>query len=267
MSRRRERKFVHVNCAALPEGLLESELFGHVKGAFTSAVSDKKGLLAEADGGTIFLDEIGKAPLPIQGKLLQFLDTSKIRPIGSNELRGIDVRIIFASKVDLLRLCREGGMLEDFYYRINDFPLTIPPLRERPEDIPLLARHYLDLYCASSQKKILGFSDEAMDLLRRYGWPGNVRELGKIIKRSVILAEENSLITPALLLFEIDEHGNNRMAADGSLPEMVRGLERRLIGKALEKNAWNRKAAATELGISYPTLLKKIRDYDLRQPG
>ncbi|MDD3642955.1 MAG: sigma 54-interacting transcriptional regulator [Candidatus Krumholzibacteria bacterium] len=266
MSRRRAGKFVHVNCAALPETLLESELFGHVKGSFTSAVSDKKGLLAEADGGTIFLDEIGKAPLPIQGKLLQFLDTSKIRPIGSNEMRSVDVRIIFASKVDLLRLCREGRMLEDFYYRINDFPLTIPPLRERPEDIPLLARHYLERCCATMEKKTMGFSDEAMESLRGYGWPGNVRELGKIIKRAVILAEENSVITPALLFSDPAGRDPGSGQPDGSLPEMVRDLERRLVDKALEKSAWNRKAAAAELGISYPTLLKKIRDFDLRRP-
>ena len=266
MSHRRTRKFVHVNCAALPETLLESELFGHVKGAFTSAVSDKKGLLAEADGGTIFLDEIGKAPLTIQGKLLQFLDTNKIRPIGSNELRSVDVRIIFASKVDLLKLCRDGRMLEDFYYRINDFPLTVPPLRERPEDIPLLARHYLERYCGTMNKRILGFSDEAIEFLRGYGWPGNVRELGKIVKRAVILAEQNSVITPSLLLFDLADHGTGVEERSGSLPEMVRDLERRLVVKALEKNSWNRKAAAAGLGISYPTLLKKIRDFDLRQP-
>ncbi|HER44111.1 MAG TPA: hypothetical protein ENO08_06595, partial [Candidatus Eisenbacteria bacterium] len=163
LSKRNGRKYIHVNCAALPETILESELFGHVKGSFTGAVADKKGLLTEADGGTIFLDEIGKAPLSIQGKLLQFLDTRKVRPVGGNEMFGVDVRLIFASKADLLKLCREGKMLEDFYYRINDFPLTIPPLRERCGDIPLLANHYLRSSCAAMDKKIIGFSDDAVE--------------------------------------------------------------------------------------------------------
>ncbi|MCK4549489.1 MAG: sigma 54-interacting transcriptional regulator, partial [Candidatus Krumholzibacteria bacterium] len=203
MSRRREKKYIHVNCAALPETILESELFGHVKGSFTGAISDKKGLLTEANGGTIFLDEIGKAPLPIQGKLLQFLDTRKVRPVGSNEMLDVDVRLIFASKADLLQLCSEGRMLEDFYYRINDFPLTIPPLRERSEDIPLLANHYLRSCCSAMDKKIIGFSDDAMEFLKSCEWPGNVRELGKIIKRAVILAEDNGVITPQQLVFDL----------------------------------------------------------------
>lgn len=267
LSRRRDRKLVHVNCAALPETILESELFGHVRGAFTSAVCDKKGLLAEADGGTIFLDEIGKASLVIQGKLLQFLDTGKVRPVGSNEMREVDVRIIFASKSDLRALCRDGAMLEDFYYRINDFPLTIPPLRERRGDIPLLARHYLGRCCAAMGKDIVGFSDEALDFLSGCDWPGNVRELGKVIKRAIILADEECVITPALLTFDGGEHADGGKTRPGTLPEMVRELERGTIREALERADWNRKNTAATLGISYPTLLKKIRDYGLRQSG
>ncbi len=208
LSPRREKKFVHVNCAALPESILESELFGHVKGSFTGAICDKKGLLAEADGGTIFLDEIGRTSLVLQGKLLQFLDTRKVRPVGSNEMMPVNVRILFASKCDLLTMCRSGEMLEDFYYRINDFPITIPPLRERIEDIHLLAEYFLKVYTGGMGKRVRGFSDEALSLLAGYEWPGNVRELEKIVKRAVILAEEDGVVTPDVINF--DETGRRR---------------------------------------------------------
>jgi transcriptional regulator with AAA-type ATPase domain len=263
LSRRRDKKFIHVNCAALPEMILESELFGHVKGSFTGAVADKKGLLAEANGGTIFLDEIGKAPLPIQGKLLQFLDTRRVRPVGSNEMSEVDVRLIFASKADLLGLCASGRMLEDFYYRINDFPLTIPPLRERRADIPVLADHYLREFCSEMDKKIIGFSDDAVEFLKGCDWPGNVRELGKIIKRAVILSDDNGVITPQQLIFDLAGDFEGQAAVSSTLPDMVSDLERRVVSEALEKNDWNRKAAAADLGISYPTLLKKIRDFGI----
>ena len=265
MSRRCGKKYIHVNCAALPEMILESELFGHVKGSFTGAISDKKGLLTEADGGTIFLDEIGKAPLSIQGKLLQFLDTRKVRPVGSNEMLAVDVRLIFASKVDLLQLCREGRMLEDFYYRINDFPLTIPPLRERSGDIPLLANHYLRSSCSAMDKKIIGFSEDAIEFLKGCEWPGNVRELGKIIKRAVILAEDNGVITPQQLVFDLTGNQDEVIESSSTLPDMVRDLERKIVAEALGRNDWNRKSAAADLGVSYPTLLKKIRDYGIVQ--
>lgn len=263
LSPRRRKKFVHVNCAALPETLLESELFGHVKGSFTGAVSDKKGLLAEADGGTVFLDEIGKTSLPLQGKLLQFLDTKQVRPVGSNAMFDVDVRLIFASKVDLLSLCREGRMLEDFYYRINDFPLIIPPLRERDEDIHLLANHCLKLFCEEMGKKALGFTEDAMSCLVDCKWPGNVRELEKVIRRAILLAGDSRLITPNELAFEPEKMGeipvHNRM----NLPQRIKRLEKRVISEALARNQWNRSITARELGISYPTLLKKINDYDL----
>jgi DNA-binding NtrC family response regulator/tetratricopeptide (TPR) repeat protein len=264
--RSRRGKFVHVNCAALPERLLESELFGHVKGAFTGAVSDKKGLLAEADGGTVFLDEIGKTSLQLQGKLLQFLDTSNVRPVGSNKMFGVDVRLIFASKINLHSLCEKGKMLEDFYYRINDFPLNIPPLRERKSDIELLARHYLEHFCRENDKCITGFSDGAMELLMSNDWVGNVRELEKVIKRAVILTSNGGTITHREINFDGDviEDGN----VDGgkvTLPEKVKDIERKMIAAALYRHSWNRRAASAELNISYPTLLKKIRDYGLSE--
>ena len=266
LSPRKNRKFIHVNCAALPENIIESELFGHVKGSFTGAISNKKGLLEEANGGTIFLDEIGKTPLPLQGKLLQFLDSKKIRPVGGNEMVEIDVRLIFASKVDLLTLCSEGKMLEDFYYRINDFPLTIPPLRERREDIELLARHYFDLIGEEMGKKLLGISDGAIRCLEEYTWSGNVRELEKVVKRAIILADDNTLVGPDSLAFNMElEEAEITDKGTKSLPEMIRELERRAISDTLDRCSWNRSAAAREMGISYPTLLKKIRDYDITE--
>ncbi|MCK4537199.1 MAG: sigma 54-interacting transcriptional regulator [Candidatus Krumholzibacteria bacterium] len=263
LSPRNKKKFIHVNCAALPESLLESELFGHVKGSFTGAVSDKKGLLAEADGGTIFLDEIDKSPLPIQGKLLQFLDSKMVRPVGGNEMKEVDVRLIFASKADLLSRCKEGKVLEDFFYRINDFPLTIPPLRERVEDISLLAEHYLKLFCSATDNKIMGFSDEAVTFLESCDWPGNVRELEKIVKRAVILTDDGGVIGPSELVFDLTAVDDTETDKPVRLGDIVKAVEARVVSEALEKNEWNRKAAAVELGISYPTLLKKIREFDL----
>jgi transcriptional regulator with GAF, ATPase, and Fis domain/Tfp pilus assembly protein PilF len=263
LSPRRERKFVHVNCAALPETILESELFGHVKGSFTGAICDKKGLLAEADGGTVFLDEIGKTSLVLQGKLLQFLDTRKVRPVGSNDMMSVDVRLIFASKTDLLAMCRNGEMLEDFYYRINDFPITIPPLRERVEDIHLLAEYYLRVFGEGLGKRVRSFSDETLSLLAGYEWPGNVRELEKIIKRAVILADDEDTITPDRINFDEGEGAGSSSIRRLSLPSRIKDLEKRIISESLIRNGWNRSLSASELGISYPTLLKKIRDLDI----
>ena len=261
LSPRRDRKFVHVNCAALPETILESELFGHVKGSFTGAICDKKGLLAEADGGTIFLDEIGKTSLVLQGKLLQFLDTRKVRPVGSNEMIPVNVRIVFASKSDLLTRCRSGEMLEDFYYRINDFPITIPPLRERVEDIHLLAEYFLKVFAEEMKKRVCGFSEEALFLMAGYEWPGNVRELEKIVKRAIILSDEDSVVTPAVINFDEADGAGAANIHRLSMPDRIKDLEKRIISESLIRNGWNRSIAATELGISYPTLLKKIRDF------
>jgi transcriptional regulator with GAF, ATPase, and Fis domain/Flp pilus assembly protein TadD len=265
LSPRRNKKFVHVNCAALPESILESELFGHVKGSFTGAICDKKGLLAEADGGTIFLDEIGRTSLVLQGKLLQFLDTRKVRPVGSNEMIPVNVRLLFASKCDLLTMCRSGEMLEDFYYRINDFPLTIPPLRERIEDIHLLAEYFLKIHTEGMGKRVRGFSDESLSLLTGYEWPGNVRELEKIVKRAVILADEDGVVTPDLINFDETNGAGTAGIHRLSLPVRVKDLEKRIISESLIRNGWNRSLAANELGISYPTLLKRIRDLSITE--
>jgi transcriptional regulator with PAS, ATPase and Fis domain len=236
-----------------------------VKGSFTGAICDKKGLLAEADGGTIFLDEIGRTSLVLQGKLLQFLDTRKVRPVGSNEMIPVNVRILFASKCDLLTMCRGGEMLEDFYYRINDFPITIPPLRERIEDIHLLAEYFLKVFTGGMGKRVRGFSDEALSLLAGYEWPGNVRELEKIVKRAVILAEEDGVVTPDVINFDEMDGAGTATIRRLSLPVRVKDLEKRIISESLIRNGWNRSLSATELGVSYPTLLKKIRDLSITE--
>ncbi|UCH82849.1 MAG: sigma 54-interacting transcriptional regulator [Candidatus Latescibacterota bacterium] len=267
LSDRRDKRFVHINCAAMPESLLESELFGHVRGAFTGAVADKDGLLKRADGGTIFLDEIGKTTLAMQGKLLQYLDTEKIRKVGSNDLEPVNVRVICASKVDLMTQCHEGRFLEDFFYRINDFPLKIPPLRRRPEDVSLLFFHYLRKYSREMDKIITDIDDNAMELLKTYHWPGNVRELEKIVKRAVILADDNERLDPGHLPSEVvhasrESNGNGRSGP--GLKAQIEQLEKREILAALERNTWNKSQTAIELGISYPSLLSKIKRYNLR---
>jgi two-component system response regulator AtoC len=267
LSDRRSRKFVHVNCAAMPENLLESELFGHVRGAFTGAISDKEGLLRQAHGGTIFLDEIGKTSLAMQGKLLQFLDSSKVRKVGSNDLIPVDVRVICASKADLLKLCDRGAFLEDFFYRINDFPLTVPPLRERKEDIPLLVYHYIDKLSLEMGKAVGPITKESLEQMKNYRWPGNVRELEKAVKRAIILADESESLDLCHFPPEILDSGNGREKSRSNqqtLKQQVAHIEKTAIHEALKNNGGNKSKTAIELGISYPSLLAKIKLYRLK---
>jgi transcriptional regulator with GAF, ATPase, and Fis domain/tetratricopeptide (TPR) repeat protein len=266
LSERRERKFVHVNCAALPEQLLESELFGHVRGAFTGAFADKDGLLQQANGGTVFLDEVSKTSLAMQGKLLQFLDSSQVRKVGSNELVHVDVRVVCASKSNLLDMCEEGRFLEDFFYRINDFPLTIPPLRDRVEDIQLLVDHYIDKLGRDMDRVIDGVSDEFLDALESYRWPGNVRELEKVIKRAVILADDGETLgvehlAPEVLQPPLVDDGHDE---DLTLRERIERMEHVQILEALRRHDGNKSQAAIQLGISYPNLLSKIKRYNIQ---
>jgi transcriptional regulator with GAF, ATPase, and Fis domain/TolA-binding protein len=267
LSDRRDRPFVHVNCAALPEQLLESELFGHVRGAFTGAHADKEGLLLQANGGTVFLDEIGKTSLAMQGKLLQFLDNSKVRRVGSNDYVSVEVRVICASKANLLGMVDEGRFLEDFFYRINDFPLVVPPLRKRREDIPLLMHHYLDKLSREMNKVIEGVSDEFVEKLIAYQWPGNVRELEKIVKRAIILADDGDVLGVEHLGREVVEASEVPPApveADLTLRERIAQLEHEEILTALRRHAGNKSRAAIHLGISYPNLLSKIKRYNIQ---
>jgi transcriptional regulator with PAS, ATPase and Fis domain len=269
MSERRGRKFLALNCAALPEPLLESELFGHVRGAFTGAETDKVGLFEAASGGTVFLDEVGKTSLFMQGKLLQFLDSMEVRPVGANVFRKVDVRVICATKASLRELVTQGLLLEDLYFRLNDFPLTIPPLRQRKGDVKLLAEHYLRQATAELHKQVPGFSRQAMQILQDYSWPGNVRELEKSVKRAVILGEERQPITVRHLPDEMKSAGNRAVeesaAQEGlSLREHVAQVESQVIQAALRRAAGNKSEAARLLAISYPSLLQKVKLYGLQ---
>jgi len=264
LSRRSERRFLSINCAAIPESLLESELFGHKRGSFTGAHSDKRGLLAEAEGGTVFLDEIGKMPLGMQGKLLHFLDTKVVRPVGSNAEFQVDVRIVCASKNDLHAMALEGAFLEDLYYRLLDFPLTIPPLRERPDDVELLARHFVDRF-----SRDLGFPAPVLDrvfldLLTHHAWPGNIRELEKALKRAIVLAQGDGVLRPEHLPAALA--GRTRAGGGGVQPplkETLAAVECREIARAMQSCDGNKSAAARLLRISYPNLLKKIKHYGI----
>jgi transcriptional regulator with GAF, ATPase, and Fis domain/Flp pilus assembly protein TadD len=266
MSERHGRKFMALNCAALPEPLLESELFGHVRGAFTGADSDKMGLLEAAHGGTVFLDEVGKTSLFMQGKLLQFLDSSEVRPVGSNTFKKVDVRVICASKSNLRDASAQGSFLEDLYYRLNDFPLAIPPLRDRRGDIKLLVDFYLRRYAVEMKKQIPGLSRQAMQILQGYSWPGNVRELEKCIKRAVILADDRQPITVRHLPDDVKSPERRAletcMMQEGlTLREHVAQVEAQIIHTCLRRAAGNKSEAARMLGISYPSLLQKIKLY------
>jgi transcriptional regulator with GAF, ATPase, and Fis domain len=265
LSERRDRSFVHVNCAALPEQLLESELFGHVRGAFTNAYFDKDGLLIEANGGTIFLDEIGKTSMAMQGKLLQFLDSGKVRKVGSNEMISVDVRVVCASKSNLLKMVDEGRFLEDFFYRINDFPLTVPPLRERREDIPLLMNHYIDKLARELERPVEGASPEFLARLSEYHWPGNVRELEKVIKRAIILAEDGELLGIRHLAPEVMRTVEPEPASrEATLRERIEQIEQAMILEAMRRLDGNKSQVAMHLGISYPNLLSKIKRYNIQ---
>ncbi|HET6349964.1 MAG TPA: sigma 54-interacting transcriptional regulator [Candidatus Krumholzibacteria bacterium] len=265
LSERRDRPFIHVNCAALPEQLLESELFGHVRGAFTNAYFDKDGLLFEANGGTIFLDEIGKTSMTMQGKLLQFLDSGRVRKVGANDLVPVDVRVICASKSNLLGNVEEGKFLEDFFYRINDFPLTVPPLRERREDIPLLMNHYLEKLSRELGRSVEDVTPEFLSRLCDYAWPGNVRELEKVVKRAIILADDGETLDVRHLAPEVMRTVEAKPApGEATLRERIEQIEQAMILDAMRRLDGNKSQVAVQLGISYPNLLSKIKRYNIQ---
>jgi transcriptional regulator with GAF, ATPase, and Fis domain len=261
-SRRRDKLFVAQNCAALPENLLESELFGHRRGAFTGASEDKRGLFDIADGGTLFLDEVTEMPLTLQPKLLRALQEGEIRPLGSTSSKHVDVRIVAASNRDLDRAVSAGRFREDLYYRLKVFPLRVPPLRERREDVPVLANHFLRRYTRELNKTIAGFSQQALELLAAHDWPGNVRELENEVQRLVIQADPGDFITPALLsprVRRVDSIVSNSGAAGGTLKEMVEQVEKYFILEALRDHGNNKTSAAKTLGITREGLHKKLR--------
>jgi Nif-specific regulatory protein len=265
VSSRRDGPFVQVNCAAIPEQLLESELFGYVQGAFTGANRDKTGLFEEAEGGTIFLDEIEKVPETVQAKLLHVLDRGEVRPVGATRSRRVDARVICATNSDLRERIQAGRFLEDLFYRLNDITVRVPALRERREDIPTLAQHFLELYSRQMEKSIKGFAPEVIKALLAHEWRGNVRELEKTVKRMVVLADDGAVLDRSLLPDEIRDVPVDSTVVGRTLRSNVAQLERRMVAEALERNRWNKARTARDLGLSYPTLLAKIRGFRLER--
>jgi len=258
------RPFVEVSCGTLPDTLLESELFGHVKGAFSGAIANKRGKFEAADRGTLFLDEISLASPSLQMKLLRVLESFKFEPVGSNDTREVDVRLILASNQDLGELVRQGKFREDLYYRINVMNIYLPSLRERPEDIPPLAQHFLQKYRNEAIHRVEGISDQAMRLMAEYDWPGNVRELENVIQRAVVLCR-GELIQPEDLPPKIARQ-EEPILSDGQilpLKEARKKWERRLILDALRETGGNRKVTAERLGINRTTLYNKMREYGI----
>ncbi len=265
-SRRSDRPLIQVNCAALPEQLLESELFGHVQGAFTGAVRNKRGLIEEADGGTLFLDEVDRCHRNVQAKLLHLLDRREFRPVGGLKPKMADVRFICATNTDLAAAIRAGDFLEDLYYRLNDFQFAIPPLRERREDIPLLVRRFLARFTQEMDRKPAGINREALRVLMDHEWRGNVRELEKCVRRLVVLCEDGGWIGVDLLPREMREiDGIDR--APATLKDAVARLESDLIRRTLEQTGGNKSETSRRLHLSYPALLEKIKRYRLEEPG
>ena len=262
-SPRKERRFVAVNCGAIPEALLESELFGHRRGAFTDAVADKRGLFEEAHEGTLFLDEIGELPLATQVKLLRVLQEGTLRRLGDTKDRQVDVRVVAATVRDLREEVDEGRFREDLFYRLNVLPLRVPPLRERREDIPLLVDHLIERNNARLGTRIRGLDDKAKRLMLAYRWPGNVRELENVLERAMVLADGDVLSDADLpeRLREPDPVQVVLGAGELSIKKTARYMEETLIKKALEKTGGNRTQASKLLEISHRALLYKIKDY------
>ena len=265
-SSRRDKMFVAQNCAALPENLLESELFGHKKGAFTSADSDKKGLFEIADGGTLFLDEVGEMPLSLQAKVLRVLQEGTIRPVGATREKQVDARIICATNRDLAAEVEKGSFRQDLYYRLMVFPVRLPPLRERREDIPLLAEHFLTRYKQEYRTNVAGFAQETLDALCAYQWPGNVRELENEVQRLVIQADPNAWLEVSDLsprLRKVEGTLSRIAPRKGTLKEMVEQVERWLLSEALRDHDGNKTRTAQTLGITREGLHKKLAKFGM----
>lgn len=265
-SKRRDKLFVAQNCAALPENLLESELFGHKRGAFTGATEDKKGLFDIADGGTLFLDEVAEISLALQSKLLRVLQEGELRPVGAGRTHLVDVRIVAATNRNLEDEVKAGRFREDLYYRLKVFPLRAPPLRERREDIPLLAGTFLKRYAAELDKSVGGFSQQSMELLVAYDWPGNVRELQNEVQRLVIQLDDGAFVVPDLLSERIrcvEGIVGKAGVVKGTLREMMDQVEKYLLLESLREHNNNKTNAAKTLGITREGLHKKLRAHGI----
>ena len=274
-SLRREKQFVPVDCAVLSENLLESELFGHIRGSFTGAVTTKPGLFEIADGGTVFLDEVGNISLAIQAKLLRVLQEREFTPVGGTKVKKVDIRLVAATNKNLEKMIKEETFREDLYYRLNIVPIFLPLLRERQEDIPLLASHFLKKYSEEMGKAIKGFVPEAMERLLRYPWPGNVRELENVIERSVVMVD-GEMVRPEHLILPKGEEKEEieiqvPLTSDG-LKELkkhlrekaVEDVERVFVINALERNNGNVTRAAEEVGMLRPNFQALMRKYNIR---
>jgi two-component system response regulator AtoC len=265
-SPRRNENFVGVNCAAIPEPLLESELFGHAKGAFTGADRAHRGLFVEADGGTLFLDEVGELPTPLQAKLLRVLQEEEIRPVGESKPRAVDVRILAATARKLEEDVESGRFREDLFYRLNVIRLQVPALRERGKDIPLLVDHFVDHFRQRLGSSVRGIADEALERLVSYTWPGNIRELENAIERAMILTQEDRIGLRDLPAEIINPQESSSAIAEGDLglKRARRAMEAELIRRALRATGGNRTHAAKRLEISHRALLYKIKEYGIR---
>ncbi|RMD96412.1 MAG: sigma-54-dependent Fis family transcriptional regulator [Deltaproteobacteria bacterium] len=263
-SRRRDKPFIMLNCAAVPRELIESELFGHEKGAFTHAIRTRKGKFEQADGGTLFLDEIGDMPLDMQAKLLRVLQEGEFERVGGNRLISVDVRIIAATNKDLAVMIREGTFREDLFFRLNVIPFRAPPLRERKADIPRLVEHFVGIICEENGKRPKTITAEALSLLEAYDYPGNIRELRNTVERLVILVPSETITHhDVMALFEPAREPRPRAAAGASLREQLQRAERSIIEEALRRNDWNVSSTARELQIERSHLYKKMRQLEI----
>ncbi|MEM7454917.1 MAG: sigma-54 dependent transcriptional regulator [Planctomycetota bacterium] len=273
-SDRRDAPFVEVACGALPENLLESELFGHVKGAFTGATGNKEGKFKQADGGTIFLDEIGTASPGLQVKLLRVLQEFEFEQVGGAETFRVDTRVVLATNEDLEQAVAAGKFRQDLYYRVNVINIELPSLGQRTSDIPLLAQHFLKSIAEDTGKEVAGFDSAAMSALQQYNWPGNVRELQNIVERAVLLGKNQLLtledlprhITSSAVMTANPAVVESRVGRRQTLKEALEGPERQIILQCLRENNWNRNETAEQLGINRTTLYKKMKKLGLENP-
>ena len=263
LSERRRNPFAKVNCAALPENLIESELFGHERGAFTGATQRKKGRLEEAHSGTVFLDEIGELPLAVQAKLLRFLQDREFERLGSSQTRKVDVRIIAATNVDLNLAVQEGRFRSDLFYRLNVFPVSIPPLRERKADLPLLADYFIDK-TAQEYGRRFQFSSESMEILSAHDWPGNVRELENLIERVAIMAESSRIEAKSLPAYIFrNNHSAHYTNTHPPTTSQLEIMEREAVLKALSRNNWVQQKAAREIGLTLRQMGYRVKKFNL----
>ncbi len=274
-SLRKDRPFVPVDCAVLSENLLESELFGHVKGSFTGAIVTKPGLFEVADGGTLFLDEIGNISLTTQSKLLRVIQEREFTPVGGTRLKKVDVRILAATNKDLPEKIKEGTFREDLFYRLNIVPIHLPPLRERPEDIPLLAQHFLEKYCRELGKKFKALSPAAVELLVRHSWPGNVRELENTMERVAVMTDEEVILpkhfplplqeNPQGICFEVPKTSDELREMKKHLRDKaVEDIEKLFVLAALARNEWNVTRSAKDVGMLRPNFQALMRKHNIK---